>query len=53
MLTTIDPTSGSSTGTGSTTNSGTDHNHPFYFHASDSPGMNLGNSSFNGKGYGG
>ncbi|KAH0730631.1 hypothetical protein KY285_001539 [Solanum tuberosum] len=30
MVTTTDPTSGSSTGTGSTTNSGTDHTHPFY-----------------------
>ncbi|KAH0683220.1 hypothetical protein KY289_020972 [Solanum tuberosum] len=49
MVTTIDPTYGGSTGTGSTTNSGTDYTHPFYLHASDSPGMNLANSPFNGK----
>lgn len=29
------------------------HTHPFFLHASYSPGMNLVNSSFNGKGYGG
>ncbi|XP_049415272.1 uncharacterized protein LOC125878016 [Solanum stenotomum] len=39
--------------TGNTSNPLSDHTHPFFLHASDSPGMNLVNSPFNGKGYGG
>lgn len=38
---------------GNTSNPLTDHTHPFFLHASDSPEMNLVNSPFNGKGYGG
>ena len=39
--------------TGNTSNPLSDHTHPFFLHASDSPGMNLVNWPFNGKGYGG
>ncbi|XP_055801293.1 uncharacterized protein LOC129870503 [Solanum dulcamara] len=53
MVTPTDVTSGRSTGTKNTSNSGTDHTHPFYLHALDYSGMNLINSPFNGKGYDG
>ncbi|XP_075087754.1 uncharacterized protein LOC142169747 [Nicotiana tabacum] len=38
-----------------TTNTNTvpNHNHPYFLHTSDSPGMNLVNSCFDGNGYGG
>lgn len=48
-----DETSGTSANTMTDANIAPHHTHPFFLHASDSPGMNLVNSSFNGKGYGG
>lgn len=54
MVGSSEVTSGSTGNTvAAATNATPDHNHPFFLHASDSPGMNLVNSSFNGKGYGG
>ncbi|XP_075088282.1 uncharacterized protein LOC142170301 [Nicotiana tabacum] len=41
------------TGTGSGTSTVVDPNNPYFLHASDSPGMTLVTSSFDGQGYGG
>lgn len=42
----------SSTNTANTNNV-LDHTHPYFLHASDLPGMNMVNSCFDGKVYGG
>lgn len=48
-----DVTSGNTVTSGNNGNGMKDPSHPYFLHPSDSPGMNLVNSSFDGRGYGG